>query len=229
MNPFEGRNPVAESSGGNGAKALSAFAHRFEPARVAGTPTLLLLHGTGGNEDDLLPLGRLLAPDAALLAPRGRVLEQGMPRFFRRLAEGVFDLEDLERRTAELAGFLEAARSRYAIGAAGLVAVGYSNGANVAASLMLRRAGVLAGAILMRPMVPFEPDRPAGPGRVPVLLLPGRADPIAPPVHAERLAEMLRAGGAEVTIAVQPGSHVLGPGDVSAARQFLAERFAIAG
>jgi phospholipase/carboxylesterase len=212
--------PVADPAGGD---ALDVFVHRVEPARVAGGPALLLLHGTGGDENDLLPLGRLLAPDAALIAPRGRVLEHGMPRYFRRLAEGVFDLEDLERRTRELGDFVEAARARHAPG--GLVAVGYSNGANIAASLLLRRAHALAGAVLIRPMVPFEPTRPDGPGPVPVLLLPGRADPIVPPQHAARLAELLREGGADVTIAMQPSSHALGPGDVEAARTFLAAHF----
>lgn len=203
---------------------LAGFVHRFEPATTAGHPALLLLHGTGGDENDLLPLGRMIAPGAALLAPRGRVLEHGMPRYFRRLAEGVFDLEDLERRTAELGDFVEAARGQYGLDA--VVAVGFSNGANIAGSLLLTRAGTLAGAILIRPMVPFEPARAAGPGAIPVLLLPGRADPIVPAAHATRLAELLRAGGAEVTIAIQPAPHTLGMGDVEAARSFLAARFA---
>ena len=134
------------------------FIHRFVPATRAGLPTLLLLHGTGGNEDDLLPLGAQLLPGAALLSPRGQVLEHGMPRFFRRLAEGVFDLDDLRVRTHELADFVDAARRTYDLGAVAAVAVGLSNGANIAAAIMLLRPGTLGGGLLLRPMVPLQPD-----------------------------------------------------------------------
>src|SRR5689334_24836751 len=114
------------------------FVHRFLPAADASAPVLLLLHGTGGDENDLIPLAQELLPGAAILGVRGKVLENGMPRFFRRLAEGVFDLQDLERRTAELAGFIENARRAYGLDGNKLIAVGYSNGANIAASLILR-------------------------------------------------------------------------------------------
>ncbi len=134
------------------------FAHRFVPASLAGLPALLLLHGTGGNEDDLLPLAERLLPGAAQLSPRGRVLERGMPRFFRRLAEGVFDLDDLRLRTHELADFVDAARRTYDLGAVAPIAVGLSNGANIAAAMLLLRPGTLGGALLLRPMVPLEPD-----------------------------------------------------------------------
>ena len=132
------------------------FSHRFVPGKSSST--LLLLHGTGGNETDLIPLGHALDPQAALLSPRGKVLENGMPRFFRRLAEGVFDEKDLVHRTQELADFIERAALHYAFAADKMVAVGFSNGANIAASLLLRRPGVLRGAVLLSPMVPFEPD-----------------------------------------------------------------------
>ena len=141
------------------------FIHEF----VAGKSnrTLLLLHGTGGNERDLIPLGRELDPNAALLSPRGKILENGMPRFFRRLAEGVFDLEDLKKRTHELADFVVAAADRYKIDIHNIVAVGYSNGANIAASMLLLRPEILSAAILFRAMLPLVPDqqpskRPSG-------------------------------------------------------------------
>src|SRR5206468_8444692 len=124
------------------------FIHRFVPGADASQPALLLLHGTGGNEEDLLPLGQAIQKGAALLSPRGQVLENGMPRFFRRLAEGVFDQEDLKRRTEELAGFVAAAAESYRFAADQVIAVGYSNGANIAASLLLLRPQTLRGAIL---------------------------------------------------------------------------------
>ncbi|RZK95567.1 MAG: alpha/beta hydrolase, partial [Methylobacterium sp.] len=152
--------------------------HRFVPATAPGLPPLLLLHGTGGDETDLLPLGRTLLPGAALLSPRGAVLENGMPRFFRRLAEGVFDEADLRRRAADLAGFIAEARTAY--GLAAPVAVGFSNGANIAAALLLLHPGVLAGAVLLRPMVPLRETPPVDLAGRPVLMLSGAADPIVP-------------------------------------------------
>src|ERR671920_1283811 len=140
----------------------AGFVHRFDPAKEPGAPTLLLLHGTGGDENDLLPLGRMLDERAALLSPRGKVLENGMPRFFRRLAMGVFDQEDLVNRTHELAEFVTASASEYGFDPGRVFAVGFSNGANIAASLLLLHPSLLAGAVLLRPMVPFEPDTPPG-------------------------------------------------------------------
>ena len=138
--------------------ALS-FTHRFEPAAEPGSPPLLLLHGTGGDEDDLMPLGRALAPGTALLSPRGKVLEAGMPRFFRRLAEGVFDEDDVRRRADELADFITEARAAYSLEAP--IAVGFSNGANIAAALLLLRPEALAGAALLRAMTPLsDPPHP---------------------------------------------------------------------
>lgn len=199
------------------------FIHRFIPASGNdATPTLLLLHGTGGNENDLLPLGRALAPQAALLAPRGRVLENGMPRFFRRLAEGVFDLEDLTARTHELADFVAAASTLYRFDPARVVAVGFSNGANVAASTLLLRPRALAGAVLFRPMVPLVPEKRPDLTGVPVLIGAGRLDPIATPGHTERLATLLRESGAEVTVHWQPAGHTITEAEVAAARAWLA-------
>lgn len=206
---------------------LSGFAHRFIPAESDAPETLLLLHGTGGNEDDLLPLGRMLYAGAALLSPRGRVLENGMPRFFRRLAEGVFDEEDLVRRTHELAGFVEEAREEYVLGR--IWAAGFSNGANIAASLLLLRPGLLAGAVLLRAMVPFEPEILPDLAGAPVYLAAGRSDPIVPPENTERLAELLQSAGADVTFDWQPGGHGIGRTEIEAARRWLADTLARAG
>jgi len=196
--------------------------HRFEPGSPE-HPTLLLLHGTGGDENDLLPLGQALLPGAAMLSPRGAVLERGQPRFFRRLAEGVFDLEDLHLRTAELARFVRDAAKHYRFAAGRVVAVGFSNGANIAASLMLSGTGVLAGGVLLRPMVPFEPEaRPSLRG-MRVLVSAGRNDPVVPAALVERLGVLLKESGASVDLVWQPGGHGLTKGDVEAASTFFRE------
>ena len=201
------------------------FIHRYLPpaagAELASSTTLLLLHGTGGDEEDLIPLGRALVPGAGLLSPRGNVLERGAPRFFHRLAEGVFDQEDLARRTEELAQFIEAAARTYELDRTGIVAVGFSNGANIAASLLLRRPGLLRGAVLLSPMIPFEPDTVPDLTGTSVFIGAGRADSIAPPAQAEHLAELLRRAGAAVMIHWEPGGHSLSDGEVEAARQWL--------
>jgi phospholipase/carboxylesterase len=193
--------------------------HRFVPATDPAHRPLLLLHGTGGDEDDLLPLGRAVAPGAALLSPRGAVEENGMPRFFRRLAEGVFDEADLRRRTAELAQFVHAACTRYEVPAP--VAVGFSNGANIAAALLLLHPGVLVGAVLLRAMAPFREAPSAMLPGTPVLLLSGVADPIVPADNAARLAAQLDAAGAEVTHQVLPAGHGLSAADVTATSAWL--------
>ena len=201
------------------------FQHRYEPPldprSAEGRITLLLLHGTGGDENDLLPLGRLLLPGAALLSPRGQVLERGMPRFFRRLAEGVFDQEDLARRSAELAAFIDAAVAAYQRDRGQMVAVGFSNGANIAASLLLRYPGRLSSAVLLSPMLPFEPEVRPDLRDTRVFLGAGRSDPIAPPEQADRLARLLRECGAEVTLRWDEGGHTITPGLVSAAGEWL--------
>lgn len=200
------------------------FIHRYAPPEGDGLPTLLLLHGTGGDENDLLPLGRTLLPGAALLAPRGKVLEYGMPRYFRRLAEGVFDVDDLRFRTHELGDFVAAAAETYGLDPAKVVAVGYSNGANIAASVLLLRPGVLAGAVLFHAQVPLEPEEQSNLPGVAVFLSGGRADAMIPAVETERLAEMLRAAGAGVTLHWEPGGHTLGRAEVEEARRWLANQ-----
>jgi predicted esterase len=204
--------------------ALDLHLHRWEPATADGAPTLLLLHGTGGDENDLIPLARMVAPGAALLSVRGNVLEQGAPRFFRRLREGVFDVEDLHRRTGELGDFLEAAATRYGFTPEHLYALGFSNGANVGASLLMTRPSALAGGVLIRAMVPFEPSPlPDLTGRA-VLLSQGRMDPLIPAAGAKRLATLLEQSGADVELAWQAAGHGLTQGDISVARRWLAER-----
>ena len=198
------------------------FIHRFIPAPSSSPArTILLLHGTGGNEDDLLALGRDLDPEAALLSPRGNILENGMPRFFRRLAEGVFDEEDVVRRAHELAEFVGDAAVRYEFDPKDLTAVGYSNGANIAAAILLLRPDVLAAAVLFRAMVPLRPPVPPNLAHRRVLLSSGEHDPIVPAENANRLAAMLREAGAEVTSRFEPAGHALTRGDIAAAKEWL--------
>ena len=197
-----------------------SFIHRFERGARPSSRPLLVLHGTGGNEDDLLPIGKMIAPGAPLLSPRGKVLEHGMPRFFRRLAEGVFDEEDVRTRAHELAEFIEAARKAYGIAAP--VALGYSNGANIAAAVMLLRPEALAGGILLRAMVPLaSPEVSRELAGKAVLIVSGARDPIAPPANAVRLKAMLEQAGAEVEHRTLPGGHELSQGDVNLAREWL--------
>jgi predicted esterase len=198
------------------------FSHAWRAGRSP--RTLLLLHGTGGDEYDLVPIAAMLDPDAAVLSPRGKVLEGGAPRFFKRLAMGVFDLDDLRRRTHELADFVAAASVEYGFDAAQVVAAGFSNGANIAAAVMLLRPESLANAILFRAMVPVEPDpRPDLTGRG-VFLSAGRTDTMIPGEDTERLAKLLEDCGAAVELQWSPGGHGLTPGDISAARLWLGGR-----
>jgi phospholipase/carboxylesterase len=195
------------------------FVHRFEPGAPDARP-FLLLHGTGGDENDLVPLGRMIAPDAPLLSPRGKVLEHGMPRFFRRLAEGVFDEADVRARANELADFIATAREAY--GLAAPLALGYSNGANIAAAVMLLRPEALAGGILLRAMVPLaHPEANGGLAGKRTLIVSGARDPIAPPQNAARLKAMLAGAGAEVDHRILPGGHELSQADVTLAREWL--------
>ena len=201
------------------------FVHRYVPpnasGELAGGTTLLLLHGTGGDEEDLIPVGRELLPGAGMLSPRGKVLERGAPRFFRRIAEGVFDQEDLTLRTEELASFVEAATMTYQLERDGIVAVGFSNGANIAASLLLRRPGLLRGAVLFSPMVPFEPETVPRLDGTSVFIGAGRADAIAPAAQAERLAALFREAGADVTVHWEPGGHALTRAELAAAHDWI--------
>ena len=196
------------------------FIHEFVPG--TSSRTLLLLHGTGGNERDLIALGRELDPNAALLSPRGKVLENGMPRFFRRLAEGVFDLEDLKYRTNELADFVTVAAQHYGFASDNVVAVGYSNGANIAASILLLRPKILSAAILFRAMVPLIPETQPNLSSIRVWIGAGAHDPIIPTSETNALAELLRNDGADVTIRFFQTGHQLTRDDVDAARDWLA-------
>ena len=197
------------------------FVHEFIPGNSS--RTLLLLHGTGGNERDLLPLGRELDPNAGLLSPRGKILENGMPRFFRRLAEGIFDLEDLKFRANELADFVTAAAKQYGLALENLVAVGYSNGANIAAAMLLLRPEILATAILFRAMVPLHPDKLPNLSSAHVWIGAGDQDPIISVSETKSLVELLRHAGADVTIRFAKAGHGLTSDDLEAARHWLGE------
>jgi phospholipase/carboxylesterase len=196
-----------------------SFVHRFEEDAKTDAPPLLLLHGTGGDENDLVPLGRTIAPRASLLSPRGKVLENGMPRFFRRLAEGVFDEDDVRFRAQELADFVDEARACYKI--ASPIALGYSNGANIAVAMLLTRPQTLSGAILLRAMVPLSQTPPVDLKDKPVLIVSGTRDPIIPPAEAARLASLLQKHGAIVEHRKLPIGHELSPEDVAVARVWL--------
>ncbi len=196
-----------------------AFIHRFEPGNRLEAPPLLLLHGTGGDENDLVQLGATVSPGSALLSPRGKVLEHGMPRFFRRLAEGVFDEDDVRRRANELADFVAAARKRYGIAAP--VALGYSNGANIAAAMMLLRPDVLAGAILLRAMVPLAQPPAADLAGKPVLIVSGQRDPIIPASNSAKLAALLTEAGADVQHDVLPVGHELSQSDLRIGQEWI--------
>ncbi|MBI3835831.1 MAG: alpha/beta hydrolase [Planctomycetes bacterium] len=200
-----------------------SFIHRF--VRGSGpdaSTTLLMLHGTGGNESDLLELGSELLPGATLLSPRGKVLENGMPRFFRRLAEGVFDVDDLMLRTHELAEFIAEACAAYSLNARRVIAVGYSNGANIAASLLFLRSKTLGVAILFRPMVPFSPSNLPNLAGKSVFIAGGRQDQIANPSGIRRLAELLSTAGAAVEIHWHDGGHELGEEEIRTAQSWVA-------
>jgi phospholipase/carboxylesterase len=197
--------------------------HRFATGEGPNArTTLLLLHGTGGDENDMIPLGETLLPGAAILSPRGAVRERGMPRFFARLSEGVFDLEDLALRTQQLIRFVNGAIAKYELDPSRLVAVGFSNGANIAASVLLTGPAVFSHAILFRAMVPFEPKQPAKLGGTPVLLSSGQWDPIATPEQARRLQTLLTAACAVATINFFDAGHELSRDDVLDAAHWLA-------
>lgn len=199
------------------------FAHRFVPGENGSGVTLLVLHGTGGDENDLIPLAQELAPGAAILSPRGKVSEYGAPRFFRRLAEGVFDQEDLVFRSHELASFIESAAQEYGFDPNKLIAVGYSNGANIAASLMLLHPGLLRVAVLLRAMVPFEPEVTPDLSGMPVFIAAGRRDQMISPDNTERLAQILTEAGAKVDLRWHNTGHGLTYEEVEEAKDWLAE------
>ena len=198
--------------------ALS-FIHRFEKGAEPNARPLLLLHGTGGDENDLIPLGRMIAPAVPLLSPRGKVLENGMPRFFRRFAEDRFDEDDVRARAQELADFIEQAQIHYGI--APPIALGYSNGANIAAALLLLRPQTLAGAILLRATLPLSQTPPVDLTGAPVLIASGARDPMMSPEGAARLAARLQQDGAIVEHRTLPAGHELSQADVTLAQAWL--------
>jgi phospholipase/carboxylesterase len=211
-------------------KANLEFNHRFIPshAREAGrskgkTPptTLLLLHGTGGNEEDMIPLGQQIDPEAAMLSPRGKVLENGMPRFFRRLAEGVFDIEDLKFRTNELADFVNDASKAYGFDMQHIIAVGYSNGANIASSLLLLHPEILCCAILFRAMVPLQPNTLPDLTNKHIFMSSGIHDPIVPKQDAENLSALFKKAGAKVSLYWQNSGHELRMEEIKKAKEWL--------
>lgn len=201
-----------------------SFKHLYQPPSQEDSLTLLMLHGTGGDEESLLPFAQALRPTAGILSPRGKVLENGLPRFFRRFEEGVFDLEDMKLQTEDLAAFVKDASTRFGFDSSRVFAVGYSNGANIAASLILRDPEVLAGAVLFRATLPFEPANPPEADGKPILICAGIEDPYAPRDKVERLIEVLEAGGATVSVNWQAGGHSLASAEIDMAAGWL-QRF----
>lgn len=199
------------------------YIHTYEPAtdnqqRV----TLLLLHGTGGSEDDLSGLGRMVLPGAGQLRPRGNVLENGMSRYFRRFAEGVLDVDDLKRRTNELASFIQQASETYHFDPRQVIAAGFSNGANIAASLLFLLPETLSAAILLHPMVPFVPETLPDLRGKPIFIGAGRLDPLVPGAQTEQLADLLKQAGASVELFWQNGGHSVSVEEVKAAKGWIA-------
>ncbi len=203
---------------------MDNFKHIFKPGR-AERPVLLLLHGTGGNETDLVGLAEAVDPLAPLLSLRGNVLENGHPRFFKRLAEGMFDLEDLQLRTKELADFIPVARQHYGITKQPLIALGYSNGANIAANTLLQGHNVLNAAMLLRAMVPQVPETLPDLSATKVLMLSGLLDGIIPTDNAQRLADMFRTAQAEIDLRLKPVTHSLGQSDIMDMRDWLSTHY----
>ncbi len=201
------------------------FIHRFVPTEdSASGETLVVLHGTGGDENDLIGIGQAIAPGAAILSPRGNVLENGAPRFFMRLAEGVFDPKEVRLRAQDLARFIRAAVVTYRLDPTRVFALGYSNGANVASTVMLVEPGILQGAILFRPMLVYEPTEKSDLNGSAVFISAGRMDPIVPPASVQKLAELFESAHAEVTLEWQLAGHNLVPSEMREAAEWLALR-----
>lgn len=200
------------------------FVHRFRPGAPGSSDTIVVLHGTGGNEDDLLGLAQTVAPGAAVISPRGKVLEAGAPRFFRRLAEGVFDPAEVQARGEELAEFIRAAVTRYELDAKRVFALGYSNGANIASTVMLIEPHLIRAAVLLRPMLVFEPEKKEDLTGKAALISAGRVDPIVPTASVEKLVRLLEERGAEVTLKWQLGGHNLVPSEIKEAADWLGLR-----
>ena len=187
--------------------------------------TIVLFHGTGGNEEDLIFLGKEIEPNASILSPRGKVLENGMPRFFRRLAEGVFDIEDLKFRTYELADFIRKCSLHYKFNLNQTIAVGFSNGANIGASILLLRSEVLQGAILFRSMVPLVPKILPDLSNKKILLSEGLQDPIVSRTEAENLYRLFQKANANITLKWQSSSHNLIQDDLIIAKEWISNNF----
>lgn len=198
---------------------MSGIYHHAEIAAAPGAPLLFLFHGTGGDETDLIGLGGQVLPGAHLVAPRGDVSENGARRFFRRTGEGVYDMADLARATASMAAFI-AARTA-AIAPSRVAALGYSNGANILASVLFTQPGRIDRAVLMHPLIPFDPAPQPGLAGRQVLITAGRRDPICPPAQTERLAGWFEAQGAAVTRFWHEGGHEMRQEEVLAVRDFL--------
>jgi phospholipase/carboxylesterase len=199
------------------------FIHRFVPAEdSASGETLIVLHGTGGNENDLIGIGQTIAPGAAILSPRGNVSENGAPRFFKRLAEGVFDPKEVRSRGEELARFIRVAIAKYGLDASRIYALGYSNGANIASTVMFLEPRLLQGAILFRPMLVFEPHERGDLSGASIFISAGRMDPIVPVSSVERLVELFESAQAELTLKWQLAGHNLVPSEVREAAEWLA-------
>lgn len=199
------------------------FIHRFVPAEDATSgETLLVLHGTGGDENDLIGIGQAIAPGASILSPRGNVLENGAPRFFRRIAEGVFDPKEVRSRAEELARFIRAATITYRLDAGRIFALGYSNGANIASTVTLIEPDILQGSILLRPMLVYEPTEQPDLSGSAVFISAGRMDPIVLTTSVERLASLFEAAHADVTFKWQLAGHSLVPSEVREAAEWLA-------
>lgn len=201
------------------------FIHRFVPAKDSSSgETLLVLHGTGGDENDLIGIGQAIAPGAAIVSPRGNVLENGATRFFKRLAEGVFDPKEVRSRAEELARFIRVAVITYRLDPNRVFSLGYSNGANIASTVMFVEPGILQGAILFRPMLVYEPGDKSDLTGSAVFISAGRMDPIVPAASVERLAELFESAHAEVTLKWQLTGHNLVPSEVREAAEWLALR-----
>ena len=198
------------------------FIHRFVAGEDPTVETLLVLHGTGGNENDLISIGQAIAPGAAILSPRGNVLENGAPRFFKRVAEGVFDPKEVRSRGEELARFIRAAAVTYRLDPSRIFALGYSNGANIASTVMLIEPGIIQASILLRPMVVYDPPEKSDLSGSSVLISAGRMDPIVPTASVEQLAELFRSANADVTLKWQLAAHSLVPSEVREAAEWLA-------
>lgn len=200
--------------------------HLYQQGTDANAPVLVLLHGTGGTERDLLPLAEAISPGSSVLSVRGNVLENGMPRFFRRLAEGIFDEEDLIYRTKELNDFLDSAAAEHDFDRSNVVAVGYSNGANIAGSLLFHYPDALRGAVLHHPMVPRRGIQLPDLTDTPIFIGAGRNDPICSPQETEELQKLLGDAGAEIEVHWENAGHQLTRTEVEAARTWFQANFA---